>query len=274
MNRRESSQGSSIRIAALVVAAAILLLLGVSSCQVVDPGFRGVKVTSGKVSDEVVPEGMTFKLPFVTTIHEINVQQNTESGETACFSQDLQTVKVRYAVMYKIPEAGVVRLYREFKGDAYPTLVEPRLQAALKQVTAAYNAEQLVQNRDKVQVEALSKVKTLVGDTVNIVDLSIVNIDLSDQLESAIEQKMVKQQESLAKKFELEREKQEAEITVIKATAEADAIKVKAQALTESPRVIDLEIIKKWNGIAPSTLVIGGENKGGANLILPLDAGK
>jgi prohibitin 2 len=180
-------------------------------------------------------------------------------------------VKVKYAVMYKIPDAAVVKLYREFKGDAYQTLVDPRLQEALKQVTALHNAEQLVQNRDQIRTDALLRLKALVGDMITIVDLSITNVDLSDQLEHAIEQKMVKQQESLAKRFELDKERQEAEITLVKAKAEAESIQVKAKALAESPNVIDLEIIKKWNGVSPSTVVVGGGGKA-ANVVLPLNA--
>jgi prohibitin 2 len=262
--------------AVLVVLLLLVLVLGFGSCTVVNPGHRGVRVSMGKVDPAVLGEGTALKLPFVTTIHEVNVQQQTVSGETPCFSKDLQTVKVKYALLYRIPEAKVVDLYQQYKGDPYESLVDPRLQEALKQVTAVHPAEELVQKRDVIRMAALAKVKETVGDMVNVVDLSIVNIDLSDQLEHAIEQKMVKQQESLAKQYELDKETKQAEITLVKAKAEAEALEVTAAALAKSPNVIDLEVVKKWDGRSPTTLVVGGgngENAGGAKVVFPIGNG-
>ena len=248
--------------AALLVVIAVVFVVGLiliaSGCSVVDPGHRGVAVSMGSVDPAVKPEGVVWHAPWAS-IHEVNVQQQTVEGSAECFSKDMQTVKVKFAIQYRIPESQVVKLYQEFKGDPFQSLVAPRVQEAVKQVTAIYPAEDLVQKRDVIRTEGLAKLKSLVGDSVTIVDLSIVNIDLSDQLEAAIEQKMVKQQESLAKKYEFEKEKQQAEITIVQAEAEAKSIQVKAEALAKSPNIIGLEIIRKWNGVAPSTLVIGSE---------------
>jgi len=253
------------------IVLVLLVILGVTSCEIVDPGHRGVRVTAGSVSPEFAKEGLTAKLPW-TSIHEVNVQQQTVAGDAPCFSKDLQQVQVKYALMYKVPEAAVVKLYQDFKGDILPSLVEPRVQEALKQVTAQHNAEELVQQREIIRQAALERVKAMIGENVTIVDLNVTNIDLSDQLEHAIEQKMVKQQESLAKNYELDKEKKQAEITLIQAKAEAESIVVKAAALAQSPNVIDLEIIKKWDGKAPTTLVVG-EGKSGANVVYPIGKG-
>jgi prohibitin 2 len=256
--------------ALLAVLLLLAVVLGLGSCTVVDPGHRGVRVSMGKVDPNPLGEGTAFKLPFVTTVHEVNVQQQTVGGETSCFSKDLQTVKVKYALLYRVPESQVVKLYQEYKGDPYESLVEPRLQEALKQVTAVHPAEEMVQQRDVIRAAALEKVKQSVGEVITVVDLSIVNIDLSDQLEHAIEAKMVKQQESLAKTYELDKETKQAEITLVKAKAEAQAIEVTAAALAKSPNVIDLEVVKKWDGRSPTTLVVGGDAGGGAKVVFPV----
>lgn len=102
---------------------------------------------------------------------------------------------------------------------------------------------------------------------LNLVDLPINNIDLTQELEHAIEQKQIKEQEALAKKYELDKAKRDAEITVVNAQAEAKAVQIKGQALRSSPEVIELEIAKRWDGKSPATVVVG---KGGANTLLPL----
>jgi hypothetical protein len=90
---------------------------------------------------------------------------------------------------------------------------------------------------------------------------------LTDELEQAIELKQIKEQEALAKEYELRKAKKDAEITVVNAEAEAKAVKIKGAALKTSPEVIELEIAKKWNGESPATVVVG---KGGGNVLLPL----
>jgi prohibitin 2 len=171
--------------------------------------------------------------------------------------------------MYRIPETQVVSLFQDYQGDPYLTLIAPRLQEAMKQVTALYKAEDLVQNREGTRSETVKRLQLSVGELVQIVDVNIVNIDLTDELERAIEAKMVQQQDALKKQFELERERTEAEITLVKARAEAEASKVRGEALANAPRVIEMEIIKKWNGIAPSVVVLG-EGGAGANVMLPM----
>ena len=77
----------------------------------------------------------------------------------------------------------------------------------------------------------------------------------------------------IAKQYELDKETKQAEITLVKAKAEAEAIQVTAAALAKSPSVIDLEVVKKWDGRSPTTLVVGGENVGGAKIVLPIQSG-
>jgi prohibitin 2 len=266
------SNGNTGQVVAVgAMAAVVALALVVSgSVRVVEPGHRGVRVTLGKVSPEPLAEGMAFKWPLgISQINEVNVQQKKVEDDAPCFSSDLQTVKVRYAVLYNLDPASVVTLYQNYKGDPFESLVSPRVQEALKQTTAKYTAEMLVQQREQVREEALKLVRSAVGERIIISDLNIVNIDLSDQLEQAIEAKMVQQQASLKKEYELTSEKKEAEIVAVRAEAEAKAVKIRGEAIATNPLVLQMEIIKKWNGISPTMVVLGNEG-GGAQVMLPM----
>lgn len=256
---------------AYVIPIVLLLIVLFSSSAVVNPGHRGVRVTLGRVAPEPLGEGVTFKWPLgFSHVEEINVQQQKVDGDTPCFSSDLQTVKIQYAVMYRLVPAAVVSLYQDFKGEPYQSLVAPRVQESLKQVTAKYTAEALVQKRETVREETLGLVRLAVGGKIEIVDFNVVNIDLSDQLEQAIEAKMVQQQESLKKEFELVSERKEAEIVAVKAEAEAKGVKIRGEALVANPLVLQLEIIKKWNGISPQLVTLGAGGAGGPQVILPM----
>lgn len=250
-----------------LVIIVIFLFALARSCTIVPPGHRGVSVTLGKVSPNIRGEGLNFKKPFIENIVKIPIQQITVDGETECFSSDLQTIRVSYSVLYKLPPDKIISLYQEYRGDPYETLVHPRIEDALKQATAKYKAEEMVKQREAVKILAKEIVIREVTGMVTIVDVPLKNIDLTAQLEKAIEDKQVQEQQALSKTYELQKAQKAAEITIVEAKAEAEAVKIKGEALKISPEVIQLEIAKKWNGVSPTSVVV---TEGGANVLLPL----
>jgi len=257
---------------AKLVGVAILILVVViaasQSTYVVDPGFRGVQVTLGKVSDEFKPEGFGTKQPFISTIVPIPVRQLTRELPAECYSSDLQQVNVQLRVLYRIPEASVVRIYKEYSGDPFDNLIAPRIQEALKEVTALQSAEQIVKQREQIKVKALATAKDKIGTILNIEDLVLENITLSKELETAIESKMVQEQEAAKARFTQLKAQIEADTAIIKAKGEAEAIRIRGEALRDTPGLIQLQIVEKWDGKSP--LVIGGGENTGTNFILPL----
>jgi prohibitin 2 len=250
----------------IVIAIAALILI-FNLIHIVPPGHRGVSVTLGKVSPNYRGEGLTIKKPFVEKLVNIPIKQITQEGDASSFSKDLQTIEVKFAILYRIPETSVVQLYQQYAGAPYESLISPRMQEVVKQVTSRYRAEDIVTKRQDVKTYVLSQMKETLKELINIVDVTITNIDLTDELERAIELKTIREQEALAKQFELQKEKKQAEITVVQAKAEAQAVKIKGQALRMSPNVIELEMVKKWDGKTPQSVVV---SKGGANILLPI----
>ena len=267
MNRPEMDFMFPAKLVPFAFIALGLIILIVSSYHIVPPGHRGVSITLGKVDPHVRNEGITFKKPFIESLIDFPVRQNTVEGQAAAYSSDLQTVQVAFKTLYRIPENQVATIYQQYQGDPYQTLVEPRIQEELKQITSLYRAEELIKSREKIKAEVLQRVKKAVGELVFITDMAITNFDFTVELEKAIEQKTIREQEALAKAFELDKARKDAEITVVNAEAEARSVKIKGEALKSSPEVISLEIVKKWNGISPTTVVTG---RGGADIILPV----
>ena len=267
----EYNRRGSIKFTVITIFTVVLLLGGLAfffGCwAVIPPGHRGVSITLGKVNQTVLAEGFAFKRPWIEKIIKVPIQQITVNGKTSCFSSDLQTVDISYSVLYRIPEDKVVELYQQFAGDPYNTLVDPRLQEAIKQVTAQFRAEDVVKNREKIKQTALLKLQQELAGLIDVRDVPITNIDLTDELEHAIELKQVTEQQALAKVYELQKAQRDAEITIVNAKAEAESVRIKGEALANSPRVVDLEIAKRWNGQSPQSVVV---SEGGANVLLPL----
>ena len=246
----------------------ILAIIGAQLTYVVRPGTRGVQVTLGKVTPNFKPEGIGLKPPFVSTIRMLNVRQQTVRMETTCISKDLQEIKTIVNVLYRIPEESVVEIFQKYKGDPFTSLVYPRVDEALKEVTKERTAENTVQERNQVKSSALELARAKVGDLIYLADITLEDISLSEQLENAIEQKMVQDQNANKAVFEQDKARIDAQTKIIAAQGEADSIRIRGQALAENPAYIDLQIVDTWDGKTPR--VVSG-NLSGANMILPVE---
>lgn len=252
---------------ALSLAGIIGLLFLFGSWYVVQPGERGLKITLGNLQPVVLGEGLGMKWPLITRIEKRTIRQHTVALKTECYSSDLQQVTVDMWVLYSIPESAVLQTFRDYQGSMFETVVAPRLQEAIKEVVATNTAEQVVKKREEIKVRTLESLLSRVGAVVRIVDVTIANVDLSDQLEHAIEAKMVQEQEASKAKFTQQKAQIDADTVIIKAKADAESIKIQGEALAKTPNLVQLKIVEKWDGKAPQT-VVGDLH--GASLVLPL----
>lgn len=247
----------------------VLVLIASSTTYIIDPGNRGIKVTLGKTSGQFLPEGFGFKAPFVTDIVPINIRQRTRSVRADCFSSDLQQVIMELRVIYRVPEGSVVQIYREFSGDPFDSLIAPRVQEAIKEVSALLTAELLVKKREEIKQKTMAAAKLKIGSLLIVEDVVIRDIVLSAELERAIEAKMVAEQQASQARFTQIQTKTEAETAVISARGEAEAIRVRGDALRLSPSYLRWKIVDRWSGRSPM-VVPESANRNGAELLLPL----
>lgn len=258
--------GGAILIFVLIVAAS-------QTTDVVEPGHRGVRVTLGKVSPVFEQEGLVIKPPFITRIRQVSIRQQTEELGCELYSSDLQQVKAKVRVLYRVPEGSVVDLYQNFDGDPFQTLIAPRVVEGLKEVASTQSAEMIVQNRETIKLEALEATRRKIGEQpksgpiVVIEDLTISDLALSPELNTAIEQKMTQREEAERAKFVQRQAEIEAQTVVIKAKGEGEAISIRGKALRENPAFIQLQIVEKWDGLSPVVVGSGGDE---AKVMLPL----
>ena len=257
----------NVRLVALGVLA-LAVLLGLLGCYyVIDPGWRGVKVTLGRMSEDFLSPGPGLKLPFITEIRRVNVQQDTREISAECFSSDLQQINIQLKILYRIPEGSIVSVLRDYAGNPFENLILPRVQEAVKEVTAMKSAADIVKTREQIKVAALESSRAKIGSLLVVEDLVIEDVKLSRELEQAIEAKMVQQQEAEKAVFRMQQAKTDAETQIIKAKADAEAIRIQGEALQATPKLVDLKMVEKWNGVAPQ--VVGA----GANILLQLNKG-
>jgi prohibitin 2 len=252
------------RIIGVGILLFVAILMASSGTYVVHPGYRGVEVTMGKVTPAPKKEGFGFKAPLITRVEAVSIRQQTAQDQAECYSADLQQIHIELRVLFRIPESAVVKLYQDYYGDPFESLVAPRIHEALKEVAALQSAEQIVKNREQIKTRALDLARKKLGTLLVIEDIVIQNIRLTKELEHAIEAKMVQEQEAQRSKYVQQRAQIEADTAVIKARGEAESIRIRGQALKDNPPFVELQIVDRWDGIAP--LIIGS----GDGVMMPL----
>ena len=267
----------------IVVAVLVLAALIFTTCTAtVETGYTGIVTTFGRVEDRTMEAGLHFKSPFQKIIAMDNREQKT-SFTTEAFSSDIQQVNITGSINYAINKSTAMNLFKEVGTDYFNKLINPRMLEITKGVFSKYTAENLVANRQTLSESIRDGLYEELQDYgINVISLSIENIDFTDAFTDAVEAKQVAAQRKLQAEIEqaqmtMETQQQaerqrinaEAEANVAKINADADAyaVKVRSEAEAEANKLIAESLtdtlirfneIKSWNGQLPT--FIAGES--------------
>ena len=231
------------KLKAPVATVAILFgaVLAVVSCmRTVPTGHTGIVTSFGRVENYTYEAGINFSAPWMSVINMDNRNQK-KTIDLECFSSDIQEVDVTYSLNYQISKSNAQDIYREIGSNYYETVINPRIQEAVRSVMAHYTAEELLEKRSNLSEEIKGiLIEKLDSYNIEVLDTSLENLDFSDAFTDAVEAKQVAAQKKQQAEIEQEQALMEAEyskkIAVEKAEAEAEVAKIAADA--------ELEIVK------------------------------
>ena len=263
--------------AAKIVAIAIigLLIVGVlatAAVQIVDAGHRGVLLHWNAVDVTIPPldEGLHFVVPFQDSVVNMEVRTLLFVKATSSASKDLQTVTTEVTVNYHPDPETINILYKEVGLNYQNRIIAPAVEEVVKQVTANYNAEELITKRPLVK----SDIEQEITKRLNVYNLiteviSITDFQFSSLFSSAIESKVEAEQKALKAENDLRRIEVEARqraaqaegvarANVAEATGEAEAIKIINEALAQNPNYLEWLKTQIWDGKLPLVVGSGG----------------
>ena len=265
----------------LIAAVAVLAIISLTCTATVETGYTGIVTTFGRVEDRTMEAGLHLKTPFQRIIAMDNREQKS-TFTTEAFSSDIQQVNITGSINYAINKSTAMNLFKEVGTDYFNKLVNPRMLEITKGVFSKYTAENLVANRQTLSESIRDGLHSeLEGYGINVISLSIENIDFTDAFTDAVEAKQVAAQKKLQAEIEqaqmtmetqqqAERQKINAEaaanVARINADADAYAVKVRSEAEAEANKLIAESLtenllkfneIKAWDGNLP-TYVGGG----------------
>ena len=262
--------GSVSRLLGLAIAAFVGVLLLSNCITRVESGHVGVLTLFGRVTGEVLPEGMHLINPFKVN-HEMSIRtQETKESASVPSSEGLMMALDTSLIFHLNPEKAA-DVYQKIGPKYQEVLIEPNLRAAIREATASHTANALYTGeREMVAKQVSDTLVSLLGPRGIVVESILLrDIQLPQTLKASIEAKQQAEQEALAMNFRLQKEKQEAERKRIEAAGIRDFQQIVAQGITPS--------LLEWKGIeaterlanSPNTkVVVVGNPKNGLPLIL------
>ncbi|PYX83609.1 MAG: membrane protease subunit, stomatin/prohibitin [Acidobacteria bacterium] len=254
----------------IAVVGLIVLILLFNSVNRVSTGHVGVLTLFGRVTGEVLPEGIHLINPLKTN-NEMSIQTQTIKESASVPSSEGLVMNLDTSLIYHLNPEKAAEVYQKISANYEAVVVEPNLRAAIREATASHTANALYTGEREMvarqvfdQLTSELKQRGLVVENVLLRD-----IQLPQTLKASIETKQQAEQEALAMNFRLQKEKQEAERKRIEAAGIRDFQQIVAQGI--SPALLEWKGIEATENLAKSgnsKVVVIGNNKNGLPLIL------
>lgn len=249
-----------------VIALAITVIS--ISFKVIPTGYTGVRTTFGQIDENVLHNGLHFKIPFVQSIKTINNKQQDKKFEgeiwgeandkTACFANNV-------IITYQInpdKSAFICANVNDYDDNLIPQAI---VNSAVKSAMIQLPSDQ-VTDRSKIEAKTKEALERAISekygtDTVIVLKVTVDNMDYEESYNKAIAEKQIARQNAEKQaienqknidlaKAEQEKAAAEAETNRIRAEGEAKAMTIAAEAEAEAYRIkssqITENLLRKW----------------------------
>ena len=256
-----------MKIKIIATATVIVLIIGMivflAGTTIVPTGHIGVVTLYSKVQDKYLDAGFHTIKPFVETVHDVDIRTQKYENTVEGSAKDLQIVNVTMSINYQIKPEKVPELYDKVGSDYSNIILNPALQSSLKASMAQFTAEEMITKRAEVSKSIEDGLNERLTDYFTISAVNLENIDFTEEYNQAIETKAANEQKAQAEKAQLEIIKVQNEQKINTAEAEAKVRELQSESVTdkslEQLRLeIQREMIQKWNGQYPTTML--GDN--------------
>ena len=219
-------------------AAAILLLVGYNTLYTVTEKEAAVRLWFGKLVDENIPPGLHFKVPIIEEVRKFDARVRTVDAPVEdFFTIENERLLVDSFAKFRIVDVG--NYYRTTGGDE--TVARDRLAArvndGLRNAFGVRTQQEVVSGeRDLFMQELTEELNLSVAETlgVEVLDVRVKRIDLPEDIQDNVFQRMRADREKLAR--ELRSEGQE-EAIKIQADADRQQVLIEADAYRESEEI-------------------------------------
>ncbi len=224
-----------------IIAGVIIIVASIiiGSFTTIPAGHRGVVIRFTAVTGRILDEGLQTKIPFFESVVKMSVQTQKYETDSSAITNDLQDVSTTIALNWKLDPSMAAEVYRTIGLEFIDRIAAPAIQETIKQITAQFNAEDLILKREQVKNAITDSLSNRLRERGIITEMvSITNFQFSDTFTAAIEAKVAAEQAVLEATNKLERVKVEAQQREAEAEGEANARIARAIGEAEYIRIV------------------------------------
>jgi|SRR5579871_90736 regulator of protease activity HflC (stomatin/prohibitin superfamily) len=252
----------------IVIAVAVFILL-LASTTSIPTGNVGVLTLFGRVTGDVLPEGIHLINPL-KSVTKLSIQTQSRKESASVPSKEGLMLSLDTSLLYHLDRNRAAQMLQSVGVDYAETIIEPELRSAIRAATSSHASNDLYTNaRELVQQQIENDLKTQLAPRGVIVEAVLLrDVQLPALLKSSIEAKQQAEQDALRMNFILQKEKQEADRKSIEAKGIADFQKIVAQGI--SPQLLEWKGIEATEKLAASSntkIVVIGNTKNGLPLV-------
>ena len=267
---RQLNMGSFSRILLTILILALFFFMGACSITKIDTGNVGVLTKFGRVTGDVLPEGIHLIDPLKSS-NELSVRTQEQKETAAVPSSEGLIMTLEASLLFHLDKEKAADVYQKLGPDYRTKIVEPTMRSAMREATSSHGANALYTGeREQVAKEIESNLASQLAARGIVVEKVLLrDIQLPESLKRSIELKQASEQESLAMQFKLQKEKQEADRKRIEAQGIKDFQTIVAQGIT--PGLLEwkgIEATEKFAASPNAKVVIVGNSKNGLPLVL------
>lgn len=217
---------------AMLAVGLLLVVLIPGSFHTVEAGSVAVVKKMGVIEDIESP-GTYFDFWLTRKYEKYDSKVQQVEINMDAYTSDAQSMDISMVVQFQIRQDKVEDIALNYGGlEALTNRIQSVAIERTKATLSQYQAERLIEERNKISPKVEEVISEAIGDKYYVTFNSAVLTDItfSDAFESAVEAKMMAQQEKLQAQYENEKKKEQAEAALYVAEQEAKALLAKAQA--------------------------------------------
>ncbi len=264
----------------LIIAAVVIIVLGIKSYEQIDLGKEGVvyNLNGGIEMDNSLAPGVNWLNPITeSVVTQLSTQNQKLSVESKASTKDIQPIDSQITLNFHLAK-GMAPWVHQNLGDNYVSnILEPRLQSVYKDTTGTFPITDIIDKRVIVERDVEKNMRTAIksivqsygykgaSDVIIIDSFSLVDIGLDPGFQDSVKAKQVAEQNVQTAKWKLQQIEVERNQTIAEAQGKAEAMRIQAEALEKNQNLVSWEAVKKWNGVMPQYW-LGGGNQNSAML--------
>ena len=247
------NRGMSLKPVALISVLALFLIIivvfGLVMVVGIGVGHAVILVdpVSRSISDPILGPTYVIKAPWVSAV-DIYYATDSYNATVPCFSSDQLEMEIEVLVRWSLSPDKIRDLYSNYPNMNYKIAIESILEETMRLVTKDYTALETIEFRDVVRneiemtvLQELQAEPSLAGALMRL-EFDLKNIGYPEKYTSAIEDKLVAEQQKIQASFEREKililANATAQEIIIKAVGEAEAKVIEANATRQAIEMV------------------------------------